>query len=94
MASIYGGLTGRPGRARIRCHEAPARTRPDARPAPGERRLVLAVLRSVPPQRADKVYAAYPAVGRRHVERQATALRTVHQMRRQGRDATASGLGR
>lgn len=74
-------------------HEAPPRGSADARPAAAKHRWDVAVLRAVPAQRPDQVRPPYPAVGRRHIERQVKAMRAVYGMQPQGSDAAASGLG-
>lgn len=53
----------------------------------------LAVLRTMPTPRPYGFHATDYPVGSRRIERPTTALRAMHEMRRQGRDATASGLG-
>jgi hypothetical protein len=82
------------GDDRSHAHAQQTRTSPDAQRAAGKHELVLAVVRAVPAQCADKIRAADRTVGSGHIERQAATLRTLHGVRSQGRDAAASGVGR
>src|SRR5271170_1933406 len=54
----------------------------------------VAALRIMPALFATRVRSTSDPVGRRHVERQAEAMRAVHGLLRQGRDTPASELGR
>ncbi len=75
-------------------HEPQTRTRPDAPPTAEKHRADVAVLRTFSTQRGDEIRAAHPAVGRRRIERSATAHRTMHGGWQQGRGLAASRLGR
>ena len=56
--------------------------------------MALGMVRAMPPPRADGVGAAHHPVGTEHVERSAASVRTLHGVRRQGRYAATSRLGR
>ena len=94
IAPRYGPIDGRARPRRNPSHEAPARTGPDASRAAEKHELDVAMVRAMSAQFADQVRAPDRAVACRCVERPATALRAVHRLRQQGRDAAASGVGR
>ena len=66
--------------------------RANAGPIAPTQRMVLAMVRTVLASCAGRIRTAHDPLGRRSVKRQAEAFRTLHQVRPQGRDATASGL--
>jgi hypothetical protein len=67
---------------------------PDARGIAQGPLLALAVVRTLSSQCADGGHAVHHPLGTGRVERQASAMRTLYGVRRQGRDAATSRLGR
>ena len=54
----------------------------------------MGLLRKVLASRARRVCAPYDPMGRPRIKRQAQAVRAMHRVRPQGRDTTASRMGR
>jgi hypothetical protein len=93
LATIPRGCSVGANRAIMRGHEASAAS-PDARAAPTRLPVVLGSLRALPASQAGRLHPIHHSLGPPRLQRSATALRALREMRREGGRLAASKLVR